>query len=156
MPTDAISEVAERFGKAVEQSFAFLVSEFGFTYAGHQLADVNDPREQAVVGRFLKGAVRVEVRMNVISLTISVFTSRFATPADCLNDSMPTAVSNLEMSCPGGDDPSRPRWMKQPTLRAEALAGFKRYAKLMKAHLEEAVEFLGRRLRACAAEMGLR
>jgi hypothetical protein len=156
MPTDAISEIVGRFGKAVEDSFAFLVSEFGFIYAGHQLVDVDDARERAVVGRFLKGSVRVEVRMNVIFLTISVFTSRYATPAECLGDSMPMAVLNLEMACPNSDGLSRPRWMKKPTLRGEALAGFKRYAKLMKVHLEEAVEFLGRRLRAAADEMGLR
>lgn len=156
MPTAAVIEIANRFSSAVQESFSFLVSEFGFTDAGSKLVDVADAREQAVVARYHKGLTRIEIRMSVIPLTISVFSSRYETIADCLNDARPTTVLNLETACPGTGSPDRPRWMKQTTLRGEALAGFKRYAKLMKQHLEEGVDFLGARLRTCATEMGLR
>jgi hypothetical protein len=83
-----VNEITQRYCIAVERSFAFLVSDFGFRYGGCRLIDADGSWEQTVVGRLFKGARRIEVRMNIIALTVAVFSSRFATVTDCLRDAV--------------------------------------------------------------------
>jgi hypothetical protein len=150
-----VNELVERFATAVESSFRFLVDDMGYQYVGPKIVDLNDPRETSAVARFLHDTLSVDVRINVISLVLVVFTKRYASASACLADATPEAVVNLELQFSDVPCIHRPSWMRKGTLREEALAGFKRYGRLVQTNLEDAVQFLADRLKASQDALGL-
>ena len=145
---ETVNELGERFATAVERSFRFLVDDMGYQYVGPTIVDINDPRETSAVARFLHGTLSVEVRINVISLVLVVFIKRYGSATACVSDATPESIVNLELQFSDVPSIHRPSWMKKGTLREEALAGFKRYGRLVHANLEDAVQFLADRLKA--------
>jgi hypothetical protein len=140
------AEIRERFTRAVEASFGYLV-QAGFKACGVSEMDSADRREKSLVARYTRDRLQIEMRMNIIFLTISVFVRLFPGPAPCDSDDGAVKVLNLEGHLL---TPTRPplKWMRTLTLRDEALKSIVRYSKQMLTHLEEAIDYLARALQS--------
>lgn len=152
----SLNELQHRFDQATRTGFRFLEIHHGYAYCGVQVIDPEDQRDAALLARYHRGNKAIDISVAVVAMPVAVYIKSFAGEVRCDLSDVPLSVINLELAFPHPLSSGPPlKWMRKQTLREEALAGFNRYARLMDTHFDQALAYLGLRLKEAQAELRL-
>ncbi len=154
MSDDMLTQIKRRFGDSVESSFSFLETDFAFSKCGLQELDLSDIRDATLHCRFLLATIQIEVRLGLAILQPGVYIRQFRHSAECSVDAATTVIvlEQFALSRRLILKPPLP-WMHTLTFYDEAAKSYRRFAKNMSLHLEEAVRYLGGLLFALTPEL---